>query len=210
MYWRKISKKSPKTPCLPEFSAQEAWGIIPRHLACSSCWSHPCPSSLSCSSSFCSNIFWLCRSSRWGWAVRPPQRWRSEPTEELSVSEQHSENWDWTVISCQVQGILNLNRNWDNVKWLLTWDFINFIQEFAFDFFKHVILVDLCVVGAGSVWHRGGDESWSGRHARGGGTSGLSGRHSLWPSEQIELHCHRLGAASLRKTEGRRNNNKQL
>ncbi len=84
---------------------------------------------------------------------------------------------------------------------LLTRDFINFIQEFALDLLKHVILVDLCVVGARGFRHRGGDDSWGGSHGHGGDTGGLGSRDGLWPSEQVELHCQRLGAASLRHTQ---------
>lgn len=124
-----------------------------------------------------------------------------------------------TVIFKTTEGKLRLGRNFtncisydtfDQIKStltqervfyeLLTWDFINFIQEFALDFFKHVILVDLCVVGAGGV-NSGGDDSRGGSHGHGGGTGGLCGCHSLWPSEQVELHCQRLGAASLKHTD---------
>lgn len=66
---------------------------------------------------------------------------------------------------------------------LLTWDFINFVQEFSLDLLEHVVLADLCVVGAGGVGHRGGDESLGGSHGRGGGgaggTGGLGGRLGL-------------------------------
>lgn len=79
----------------------------------------------------------------------------------------------------------------------LTWDFINFIQEFALDFLKHVILVDLCVVGAGGVRHRG-DYRRRGGRGDSGGAGGLHGCHSRCVSEQVELHCQRLGVASLR------------
>lgn len=83
----------------------------------------------------------------------------------------------------------------------LTWDFINFIQEFALDFLKHVILADFCIVGAGAGVRHSGHDSWGGSHGHSGGTGGLFGCHSLWPSEQVELHCQRLGAASLKNTE---------
>lgn len=92
-----------------------------------------------------------------------------------------------------VRHFLNLNK-----KWKLTRDFINFIQELALDFFKHVILADLCVVGARRVERSGGNDSWSGSHGHGCGTGGLGSRHGLWPPEQVELHCQRLGAASLK------------
>lgn len=82
---------------------------------------------------------------------------------------------------------------------LLTWDFIDFIQEFALDFLEHVVLVDLCHVGAGRVGHRG-DDSQGGSHGRGGGPGGLHGRPLLRPPEPVELHRRRLGAAFLGDT----------
>lgn len=87
-WWIRSSKEVAKlhpvepvtlTGCPPDFG-------LPRP-ACSSCWSHPCPSFLSYSSSSCSSIFWWCRSSRWGRATRPPRRWRSEPKEVLLVTK---------------------------------------------------------------------------------------------------------------------------
>lgn len=72
---------------------------------------------------------------------------------------------------------------------LLTWDFINFIQEFALDLLKHVILADLCVIARARDLRRGGgDGTLGGSHGHCGGTSGLGGCHGLWPSEQVELH----------------------
>lgn len=106
---------------------------------------------------------------------------------------------------CQTDSILNLSRKWACSVPLLTWDFINFIQEFALDLLKHVILVDLRVVGARGFGHGGGNDTRGGSRGHGGGTaSGLSGRHGLWPPEEVELHCQRLDTVSLKHTQKRK------
>lgn len=178
-------RQSIKTSASSDLSAQ---GIIPRRPACSSCWNHPCLSSLSCSFSSCSSIFWWCRSSRWGWAAQPPPRWQSEPMEALSVTgEQRQCQWH---VPCS-----------NNMVVLLTWDFVDFVEEFALDFLKHVVFVDLCVVGAGHVHGCGGDGRRGGGHGHSGGAGGFSSRHRL-TSEQVKLHCcKRLGGASLKHRE---------
>lgn len=83
----------------------------------------------------------------------------------------------------------------------LTGDFVNFIQEFAFDLLKHVIFVNLRVIARG-LRRRSGNDSWGGSHGHGGGASRLGGRRGMGISEEVELHRQRLGAASLRHTEG--------
>lgn len=100
---------------------------------------------------------------------------------------------------------MNPSRKWACSVPLLTWDFINFIQEFALDLLKHVILVDLRVVGARDFGRRGGNDTRGGSHGHGvSAASGLSGRHGLWPPEEVELHCQRLDAVSLKHTQKRK------
>lgn len=120
----------------------------------------------------------------------------------------------WVFVTKEVVPFCQIKRTWVPSRKqgctaaLLTWDFIYFVQEFALDLLKHVVLADLCVVGAGGVRHRGGDEGLGGRRGGGGDTGGFGGRHGLCLPEQVELHCQRLGAGSLRhtdQTEGRDN-----
>lgn len=100
---------------------------------------------------------------------------------------------------------MNPSRKWACSVPLLTWDFIYFIQEFALDLLKHVILADLRVVGARDFGHRGGNDTQGGSRGHGGSAaSGLSGRHGLWPPEEVELHCQRLDAVSLKHTQKRK------
>lgn len=80
----------------------------------------------------------------------------------------------------------------------LTRDLVNFIQEFAFDLLKHVILADFCVVGARGVRGGGGHRRRGGSHGHRGDAGGLSGSNGLRTFEQVELHCQRLEGRSLK------------
>ena len=128
-----------------------------------------------------------------------------------------TQNWDWRLCISwgKTQLLLNLSRKCGCAETSLTWDLIDFIQEFALDLLKHVVLVDLrAIVGARRFRCRGGDDSRGGTHGHGGGAGRLGGLHGLWPSEQVELHRQRLGAASLGHKEirqrGRIRDAKQL